>query len=92
MNTLRAFVWGCAIGAALGLLLAPKRGEETRADVQNWITDWQGQAQGRLSDLRAMANQAIEQGRQGVNTALDKAQTTTNLLADKAKDQVSGSN
>ena len=91
MSTLRAFVWGCAIGASLGLLFAPKRGEETRADVQRWITEWQDQAQSQVTGLREQATTAIEQGRQGVNTALEKAQRTTNLVAEKAKEQVNGS-
>ena len=88
---MRAFLWGCAIGASLGLLYAPKRGEETRADLQHWINAWQGQAQDRLTDVRDKASEAIEQGRQGVNTVLDKAQSTTNLVAEMAKDQVNRS-
>jgi gas vesicle protein len=89
---MRAFLWGCAIGAGLGLLYAPRRGEETRADVQRWISQWQDQAQGRLDDVRDRATTVIEQGRQSVNSALDKAQSTTNLVADRAKEQVNRSN
>ena len=88
MRTLRAFLWGCAIGAGLGVLFAPKRGEETRAELQSRLNQWQGLAQDQLTEVREKATTAIEQGRQGVNTALDKAQSTTNLMAEKAKDQV----
>ena len=85
---MRAFLMGCAIGAMLGLLFAPKRGEETRAEVQRWFDDWQSQAQDRLTDVRDRATTVIEQGRLGVNTALDKVQEATNQVAQKAKEQV----
>lgn len=88
MSTLRGFLWGCAIGVSLGVLFAPKSGEETRADLQRRLDQWQGQTQDQWTELREKASTAIEQGRQGVNTALDKAQSTTHLVAEKAKDQV----
>jgi len=89
MTTIRAFIWGSAIGAIIGLLFAPRRGEETRAQLQTRFSQWQGQAQERLGDLRGKATGAIEQGRQGINTSLGKAQNTTNRAAESAKDQVS---
>ena len=86
--TMRAFLWGCALGASLGVLFAPKRGEETRTDVQRWLTEWQGLAEDQMMDLRDKATTIIEQGRQGVNTTLDKVQHATNQMADKAKESI----
>jgi gas vesicle protein len=88
MSTLRAFLWGGAIGAILGLLFAPKRGEETRAELQSRLSQLQGQAQERMTELRGRAGTAIEQGRQGVSTTLGKTQSATNRAADTAKDQI----
>lgn len=88
MSTLRAFLWGGAIGAILGLLFAPKRGEETRAELQSRLNQLQGQAQERMTELRGRANTAIEQGRQSVNTTLGKTQGATNRAADTVRDQI----
>ncbi len=88
MSTLRAFLWGGAIGAILGLLFAPKRGEETRAELQSRINQLQGQAQERMTELRGKATSAIEQGRQSVNTTLDRVQSATNRAANTTKDQI----
>lgn len=88
MSTLRAFLWGGAIGAILGLLFAPKRGEETRAELQSRLNQLQGQAQERMTELRGKANTAIEQGRQGMNTTLDKVQRSTSQISDTTRDQI----
>jgi gas vesicle protein len=88
MSKLQGFLWGCAIGVGLGVLFAPRSGEETRAGLQSTFDQWQGLTQDQLTELREKASTAIEQGRQSVNTALDKAQNTTKLVADRAKEQV----
>jgi gas vesicle protein len=89
MKTIRAFIWGSAIGAALGLLFAPQRGDATRAQLQERFEQWQNQAQSSLGNLRGQASTAIEQGRQKVNSTLQQAQGATNTAADKAPQQVS---
>jgi gas vesicle protein len=92
MSSFRAFLWGSAIGAVLGLLFAPKRGEETRAELQSRFNQFQGQAQDRMTELRGKANTAIEQGRQNVNTTLGKVQDMSQRAADTAKDPMSRTN
>jgi gas vesicle protein len=89
MRTIRAFIWGSAIGAAVGLLFAPQRGDVTRAQLQERINQWQNQAQSQMGTLSGKATSAIETGRQQINTRLSQAQSATNAAADKAQQQVS---
>ena len=85
MKTIKAFIWGSAIGAVLGLLFAPQRGDVTRAQLQERINEWQGMAQSRMGNLPSSASTAIESGRQAVNSALNQAQSMANTAADKAR-------
>ncbi|MGZ3582943.1 MAG: YtxH domain-containing protein [Ktedonobacterales bacterium] len=89
MKTIRAFIWGSAIGAALGLLFAPQRGDVTRAQLQERLNQWQNQAQSQMGTLSGKASSAIETSRQQINTRLNQAQSATNAAADKAQQQVS---
>jgi gas vesicle protein len=75
MKTIRAFVWGTAIGAVLGLLFAPQRCDATRAQLQERFNDWQGKAQNQLGSLRDSASGAIESGKKTVNTMRDQVQS-----------------
>lgn len=89
MKTIRAFIWGSAIGAAVGLLFAPQRGDVTRAQLQERLNQWQNQAQSQMGTLSGKASSAIETGRQQINTRMGQAQNATNAAADKAQQQVS---
>ena len=83
MKTIRAFIWGGAIGAVLGLLFAPQRGDVTRAQLQERFNQWQGQAQSRLGDLRETASGAVESGRKVVDNVRGQVQSKTNTTAGK---------
>lgn len=89
MKTIRAFIWGSAIGAALGLLFAPQRGDVTRAQLQERLNEWQNMAQSRFGELRGQASTAIESGRQAMTSTLGQAQQATNKAADQAQQSMS---
>ncbi|HEY7834783.1 MAG TPA: YtxH domain-containing protein [Ktedonobacterales bacterium] len=91
MRSIRAFLWGGAIGALLGILFAPQTGEETRAQLQARISDLQGQAQTQMDTLRSRSSGLVEQGRQTANNMLNQAQRGTNTAADKAQDTIAKS-
>jgi gas vesicle protein len=77
MKTIRAFIWGSAIGAVLGLLFAPQRGDVTRSQLQERFNDWQGKAQNQLGTLKEQASGAIETSKKTVNTVRDQVQSMT---------------
>lgn len=53
------FASGAALGAALGVLFAPKSGRETREDVSQWLKEKRNK--GRI-EYKAM-REALESGR-----------------------------
>jgi gas vesicle protein len=91
MKAIRAFIWGGAIGAVIGLLFAPQRGEETRALLQSRLNELQGQAQTQLDTVKSRSSDLVEQGRQAANTRLKRTQQAVNSTADAAQDLMSRS-
>ena len=77
MKTIRAFIWGGAIGAVLGLLFAPQRGDVTRAQLQERFNQWQDQAQTQFGSLKESASGAVESGKKTVNSVRGQVQSMT---------------
>ena len=67
---------GGAIGAVLGLLFAPQRGDVTRAQLQERINQWQDQAQTQFGTLKESAG-VVESGKKTVNTVRGQVQSMT---------------
>ncbi len=70
-NGLIYFVTGCAIGAALGVLFAPKSGKETREELGEWIKERRDKSKDLIAKMKeeAIAKKdqvasAIKAGRQ----------------------------
>lgn len=84
MSGLGWFLAGLGIGALVGVLYAPKSGQETREDLA---------AQAR--DAKEKANQYVDQGRDQINDYVDKGReyydkgrTQWSQYVDKGKDFV----
>ena len=61
-NRLPFFIAGLGFGATLGLVLAPKRGEETRADLLRAAGDGREFVAEASGTVRTMAAEVVERG------------------------------
>lgn len=50
---------GIAVGATLGILFAPKRGEEIRGDLRHRLEDFRERVPGSYNELRSRGREAI---------------------------------
>lgn len=74
-NRLPYFVAGLGIGAAAGLLFAPKRGEDTRADIARAVEDGRGYVSDTSDSLRAAATDVVQRGKEAVQSQRDLLQS-----------------
>ena len=74
------FGMGLLIGGALGILLAPKSGRETREQIKTMATDIGSKARDFTTDLGDRAKSTYD-------TVADRAKTTAGGVAQKVKDK-----
>jgi gas vesicle protein len=69
-----AFAIGVGVGAALGILLAPKSGEDTRAYIRDTARDTLDDAVARGKKVARRGQKAVDDAREMVNDAVDAGQ------------------
>ena len=67
-SILLAFVLGAISGAAVALLYAPAKGDETR----KYLGDRAREGRERMADLAERSREMVNQGRETVNNAIDR--------------------
>lgn len=70
-----AFVWGALIGAGVALLVAPRSGRQTRAELRNGV-----------QRLRDQAEEAVRGAQQSVNDTVSGVRTDVRSRVDAARD------
>jgi gas vesicle protein len=66
------FVLGIAVGAAAGLLFAPKPGQETRDELRHRAEEGKDYLRKRSVELKSQAEEALERGRTVVQGQRDQ--------------------
>ena len=72
------FLVGGAIGAIAGILLAPKSGEETRADIARTSKELYSKAENSVKDLQAKTDEVISGLQQKGEDIINKVQSVIN--------------
>ncbi len=79
-NFLKGLIIGGLIGAVAGLLLAPKSGRETRADICN-----------KTDELIKMAKEEYDLSLEKTSEAFEKVKNTVNSMAVESQPPAEGS-
>lgn len=70
-NKLSYFCLGLGLGVAVGILFAPKSGEETRAFLKSQADEGADYVRRRSTDLKETAIGAVERGKQTIQRQKD---------------------
>jgi gas vesicle protein len=74
MKEIMYFVFGVAIGAVVGLLVAPKSGKELRADLQATAEKDLSKLQGEWQAAMSKTNERLDKIQTDLGQALEQAQ------------------
>ncbi len=70
-NKLSYFFLGMGIGVAIGILFAPKSGEETRRVIRDKADESRGYVKQRADEVRTQATGAVERGKDVISKQRD---------------------
>jgi gas vesicle protein len=89
-NKFSYFAFGLGLGIAVGVLFAPKSGEETREFIRAKADESREYLKRRSEELRSQASDMVERGRTVVNRQRDNLQSAVEAGKQAYRDAVSG--
>jgi gas vesicle protein len=84
-SLMKGAVIGGLVGAAAGLLLAPKAGRELRSDLKNRYSDVHVRTKDVVSDVAAKTQDMVKQVGQQATDIADKARSAVRAAKDEAQ-------
>ncbi len=87
-NRFSAFLTGGLIGLALGILFAPRRGQETRDQLRKKADDLIEQGRGSYEEQRERVLEAVDVGREAALGRTEELKAKITQTKDKLKAQV----
>ncbi|MGE5568789.1 MAG: YtxH domain-containing protein [Rhodospirillales bacterium] len=84
------FAFGLGLGIAIGVLFAPKSGEETREFIRSKADEGKGYIRRRSDELRSQASEVVERGRTVVSRQRDHLAAAVEAGKQAYRDAVAG--
>jgi gas vesicle protein len=88
-SKLSYFAFGLGLGLAVGVLFAPRAGEETREFIRGKADESKDYLKRRSGEFREQANEAVERGRTVVNRQRDNLSAAVEAGKQAYRDAVS---
>ena len=83
------FLIGGIVGAAVGLLIAPRSGQDTRAELAGRSEAWRNRAEEMAANLRERAGAGVDSARDRIGPTIDTARERINPTIDSARERIS---
>lgn len=82
------FLIGGIVGAAVGLLLAPRSGQDTRAELAGRSEAWRNRAEEMAANLRERAAPAVDTARERIDPAVESARERITPAVEGVRERV----
>jgi gas vesicle protein len=89
-NGLSSFLMGLGVGVAIGMLFAPKSGEETRNLIKNKAGEGTDYLKQRSNDLRQNASEWVDKGKEALRSHKESLSDAMEAGRQAYRDAVSG--